>query len=257
MTPLRTLKTAFLYPLRRHAHSHALGAGTLARLCRFYIDWYENIDPNGASNGEDALLERMKGSPFRAVFDVGANEGSWAQTALSAFPDASFHLFEPIPELGERLRQRFKGRRVAVSTVALSDHVGRATLHVGSTTTCVSSLHGSDGGVEIEVELVTGDAYCERNGIQHIDYLKIDAEGHDLAVLKGLGRMVRERRVAFIQFEHNEASVFSRTLLKDFVDFLGPGYRISKIMPYGLEPLAWTVQAERFRYGNYLAQPVA
>ena len=53
-----------------------------------------------------------------------------------------------------------------------------------------------------------------------------------------------------------EAAVLSRTFLRDFVDFLGPDYRISKIMPYGLEPLAWTVKSERFRYGNYLAQPV-
>jgi FkbM family methyltransferase len=255
-SPLRTLKTALLYPLRRHAHSHALGAGTMARLCRFYIDWYENIDPNGASNGEDALLARMKGSPFRVVFDVGANEGSWTAIALTAFPQASFHLFEPIPDLGEALRRRFTRSSVMVSTVALSDRAGRATLYVGQSTTCVSSLHGAEGGKAIDVDLLTGDAYCERHKIERIDYLKIDAEGHDFAVLKGLGRMLREGRIAFIQFEHNEASVLSRTLLKDFVDFLGPDYRLSKIMPYGLEPVAWTVQLERFRYGNYLAQRV-
>jgi len=253
---LRTLKTACLYPLRRHAHSHAFGANAVARLCRFYVDWYENVDPNGASNGEDALLARMSGSPFRVVFDVGANQGEWTETAMAAFPQASFHLFEPIPDLGERLRARFAGRRATVSTTALSDRAGKAKFYVGRSTTCVSSFYDADGGKPIEVDLTTGDEYCERNAIDRIDFLKIDAEGHDLAVLKGLGRMLGERRIGMIQFEHNEASVFSRTLLKDFLDFLGNKYQVSKIMPYGLEPVTWTVKAERFRYGNYLAQPV-
>lgn len=51
----------------------------------------------------------------------------------------------------------------------------------------------------IEVKASTIDKYCKDNGIEHIDLLKIDAEGNDFNVIKGAKKMLPN--IKYIQFE--------------------------------------------------------
>jgi FkbM family methyltransferase len=211
-------------------------------------------------NGERNLLARLsqRGWQPRIIFDVGANEGDWTDAALVAFPKASVHLFEPAPALQETLGRRFSGRPVTINALALSDRSGTAQLEFHPATTQVSTLH-HDAGVFrdpselIEVGLRTGDEYCASAGVSAIDFLKIDAEGHDLAVLKGFTGMIEGNRVHMIQFEHNEMAIASRTLLRDFYDLIGAKFRIGKIMPTNVDNSPYTYEQERFYFANYLA----
>ena len=45
------------------------------------------------------------------------------------------------------------------------------------------------------------DAYCEAQGIKQIKFMKIDVEGAEALVLRGLARMLSERRVEQIYIE--------------------------------------------------------
>lgn len=254
---LRTFKTACLRPIRSNAKRHGVGSAIVSRFCRFYLDWYENSDPDAQSNGEIAFLGNLDPSALRTVFDVGANKGDWTAEVCELAPSASVHAFEPHPKLQGELRRRFGDMaRVTLVPAALSDKEGTAQLHCDPQLSAVSSLHNTGVALAVDVQTLTGDSYCARHGIDRIDLLKVDAEGHDLAVLRGFGGMLRNGRIGLTQFEHNEMSVFSRTLLKDFFDFLGPSFTILKIMPYGLEPIEWSLQRERFRYGNYVAKTI-
>jgi FkbM family methyltransferase len=251
---LRRLKTAFLRPIRSNAQRHGVGSAVVSRFCRFYLDWYENSDPDAQSNGEFVFLGNLDPNALLTVFDVGANRGDWTAAICDLAPGASVHAFEPHPKLQGELRRRFGDiARVSIVPAALSDKEGTAQLHFDPHRSAVSSLHNTGVGLVANVQTLTGDAYCTRHGIDRIDLLKVDAEGHDLAVLRGFARMLRDGRIGLTQFEHNEMSVYSRTLLKDFFDFLGPSFTILKIMPYGLERIEWSLQRERFRYGNYVA----
>jgi len=55
--------------------------------------------------------------------------------------------------------------------------------------------------IEESVDLTTLDDYCDVNGVERINYLKIDTEGHDLEVLKGSVNMISERRIDLIEVE--------------------------------------------------------
>ena len=57
---------------------------------------------------------------------------------------------------------------------------------------------------EIAVPCTTVDTFCEENGVQHIGFLKVDAEGFDFFVLQGARRMLRERRVDYVYVEFND-----------------------------------------------------
>ncbi len=120
-----------------------------------------------------------------------------------------------------------------------------------------NSLHAGAAGAEsIEsVTLNTVDDYCREQGIGRVDLMKIDAEGHDLAVMTGARRMLQQRAIGAMQYEYNQRWIESRHFLKDVFDLLAPlGYKIGKVTARGIEFYPnWHFELESFREANYLA----
>lgn len=183
---------------------------------------------------------------YPVIFDVGANNGKWS-TALAKLlsPEASFHLFECAPLFVEPLAEATKtiGRAVHVNA-AVSDHAGTAVLHYPAQPGLgggLGSLHArSDVCVpqieyaQAEVPTFRLDDYADENGVQTIDLLKMDIEGHELAAMRGCERLFNERRVKAMTFEFGSANVNSRTFFRDFWDLLtGHGFKISRVVPGG------------------------
>lgn len=107
---------------------------------------------------------------------------------------------------------------------ALGSTIGEATLYVTKDTMC-SSLYQPNhsyfsrfqGLAEVmaedfslEVEITTLDRVCELEGIEQIDFLKIDVQGADLAVLQGAtgvldrGVLAIQTEVEFSPLYHNQ-----------------------------------------------------
>jgi FkbM family methyltransferase len=147
--------------------------------------------------------------------------------------------------------------RVVIQNQALSNQVGTASFFVVGAGLGTNSLHQGNTPVESSesVRLNTVDAYCQEAKISRIDLLKIDAEGHDLLVLKGARSMFQSRAISLVQFEYNQRWIYSRHFLKDAFDLLQPlGYSLGKITRKGIEFYpGWHFELESFREGNYLA----
>jgi Methyltransferase FkbM domain len=62
----------------------------------------------------------------------------------------------------------------------------------------------------IEVNCRSIDSFCEEHGITSIDLLKVDTEGHDMAVLRGSSRML-----ASTNFVYSRIFPFELTRAKD------------------------------------------
>jgi FkbM family methyltransferase len=220
---------------------------------------YGEGDPE--RNGEYRLLERLAATwPSQpVVFDVGAASGAWSSALLERAPAARVHAFEP--RVSEHASIQAAGSGIAVHGFALGDVEGPATL-VG--TGELSSLHRrdlrdfgtTDVGPELGVDVVRLDRFCSEQGIDHIHLLKIDAEGHDLAVLRGAGELLTPTRITAIQFEFGGANIDSRTFMRDFRRLLEPlGYRIERVLRDGSVPIEPVETAEIFTYGNFIAVP--
>jgi hypothetical protein len=146
---------------------------------------------------------------------------------------------------------------------ALSSQDGEAPIFVtGNDSSELNSLHPRHGaGAKVEfrqgaaVRLVKGDTYCAENSIDRINFLKIDTEGHEMAVLAGFARMLAEKRVEIIQFEYGGTWLDSRTQLLDAFELLSRyGYILGKLHPRGIKVYPRYSQAlETFRYSNYVA----
>nr|NIR59202.1 FkbM family methyltransferase [Gammaproteobacteria bacterium] len=163
--------------------------------------------PRGVDVSHD-LRQVVPSQRFELILDVGANVGQSTRRYLRDFPRARIISFEPCGRLFAKLEATFAGMpRVTCERLALSSSEGDATLlrtrdpmmhHLA-----VGGEDDAPGGVAgVEQVLVTTvDHYCERNGVEHIDFLKIDTEGHDFEVIVGAERMLSEGRVTALQCE--------------------------------------------------------
>jgi len=227
-----------------------------------------NSDP--ASNGENWLLDRLRSSlpDFGpVVVDVGANIGEWlAEAARRLHPTASFVAFEPNPVAWRRLSSGIAGSAFASRAEciqgALGDHDGSGVLFNLGTASGTASLHrrnsASSGVISTqseEVKVYAGDSFFEARSIARIDFLKIDAEGHELAILRGFSRMLNEGRISCLQFEYGGTWIDARVFLADAFALLeSNGYSVGRLHPswvgFGVPYLQ---RDEDFVYANYVA----
>lgn len=219
---------------------------------------FKDMETSGEAHFLRTVLPHFQ-SPV--VFDVGANEGEYTQAVLSISADAQVIAFEPHPQTFERLKgQHSSNSRVACLNFALGDKAGTAeifdycqasgTQHASLYREIIADLHNGQPASH-QVEVRTVDDIVSQCQIPRIDLLKIDVEGHELAVLKGAEKTIRSGVVGIIQFEFNEMNVVSRTYFKDFWDFL-PEYNFYRLLPGGEIPLTTysAVFCEVFGYQN-------
>jgi FkbM family methyltransferase len=128
------------------------------------------------------------------MLDVGAAFG----LSLAPFAEAGWdiHAFEPDPKNRAVLEADYGDRRnVAIVPQAVSDVEDHQRLFVSSESPGISSLAPFTKGHEPSdpVSVTTLAAYLDERGITHIDFLKVDVEGFEMNVLRGLDWAVRPR----------------------------------------------------------------
>lgn len=208
-------------------------------------------------NGEARVLRKFAPS-CTVLFDVGANVGAWTDLALAhAAPAAELHCFEPMKELCDRLVSKGYPERVHLVHSGLSDGTEQSAELFSSGQSLYQKAwlgRECEGEPSEVVPLTTIDRYCMEQGITRIDFLKIDAEGHDLHILKGAETMLQNEAVLRIQFEYGPFNVFSRVLLRDFYRFFEDRpYRMFLIKRFRLVPVdRMDLQYENFLLKNFL-----
>jgi FkbM family methyltransferase len=171
-------------------------------------------------------------------------------------PNARVHTFEPVPASYRVLTERLDGR-ARLYNLAIGAQDGTMPISGGEYLP-MASLSRKDAPVIATVDVRRLDTVCAEQGIDRIDVLKIDTEGHELAVLQGAGNLLTERRIGLIQFETGGTQIHARTYADDFFALLEPaGYRIYRLLRDGLTPLKHDGHYEIFAYANLVAVPLS
>jgi len=205
-------------------------------------------------------LKKLRGDDL-VIFDVGANEGRYAKMISSLFPKGRLYCFEPHPKSYQRLVDKnipSKCFQLAMGAenknCTLFERVDHpygsemASVHES----VITELHGVES-IKIEVEMKTVDKIMEENNISVIDFLKIDVEGHELAVVQGAKEAVNHGRVKVIQYEFNHPNIVSRVFMRDFRKEL-PDYDFFRLLEGGILPvLDHPIFQEIFGYQNIVA----
>jgi len=235
-----------------------------------------NNNGNMATNGEISLLRYVMGL-HRAgdhkfvAFDVGTNVGEYTASILDIAENGgvitlAVHCFEPslatFSKLQSAMAEHISERKVFCINAGLSDSDGDRELYIKEEGSGINSFYNRRlEGLEISyneqetVKVTTVDNYCRENAISYIDFLKVDVEGHELAVMRGATEMLKKQAIDYIQFEYGGCWVDSRTLFLDMYDFLTSfGYIIGKIMPKGIEFYdKYDQRLDTFQMANFLA----
>ena len=154
----------------------------------------------------ELLTSLLPGVASKVVIDAGAERGGFTQAFLDRGAERVFAI-EPFPPNISALRGRFGGEpRVRILELALGDRDGTATLHLiedrqGENSSAYHSLaRATDTEMlhtvgELAVPCRTLASLVEDATLPpEVGILKIDAEGHDFAILRGLGALNTRRR---------------------------------------------------------------
>lgn len=146
-----------------------------------------------------------------AIIDGGAHRGDAAEAFFSMLPNAEIHCFEPDPDLSEELRRTFAGRpNIRVAQVALGESVGREHFNINVSRPTSSLLPSaippeSELGAlsrtvrQIEVDVLTIDAYCTERSLKRVDIIKLDLQGYDYKALCGARSILPEVSVVLVE----------------------------------------------------------
>ena len=200
---------------------------------------YQNDDVSG----ERRFLSRFVATnPTAVVFDVGANTGQYSRLVREIGPRTVVHSFEPHPAAFEKLAEAAAIDGFAAHGFALGDNSGEieffdyadeeGSQHASIYREVIEGLHGRPAASQ-KVRCETLDTVIAGMAIPSINLLKIDTEGHELAVLKGARQALASGTIDVIQFEFNEMNVISRVFMKDFFDIL-PNYRFFRLLGQGV-----------------------
>lgn len=180
----------------------------------------------------------------RIAIDVGGNEGLYAGRLAQLCP--AVHCFEPIPWFASQLRQVLPDS-VTVHECAASNRDGTAMLripyrgevemHGTSTLEPDNTLEGSTHVREVPCRLVRLDDVVR----EPVGFLKIDVEGHELAVLEGADRILRDDRpVLLIESEARHSpgaphSVFHHLEARGYVGCFMMGGRPRQLREFDID----------------------
>ena len=155
------------------------------------------------------------------MLDVGAHFG----TSASYF-DAlgwTIHCFEPDPDNRKKLTSRFGNKsNISVDPRAVSDTVEKdVSFFTSEESTGISGLHAfrETHSLTAKVDVTTVRDIVADNDIEHIDFLKIDVEGFDFNVLKGIPWETIAPDVIEAEFEDAKTLKLGHSY-KDVCDYL-------------------------------------
>ncbi|PQO29777.1 FkbM family methyltransferase [Bremerella cremea] len=179
---------------------------TIRRTIRAIRKYIRRRRPLRGSNLFSDLNSNLPHLVVRTVFDVGANVGDVSRSFVKHYQKCSIYAFEPIPSVYSILCDNVKHLdNVRCFNVALSDTAGRMSMrrqgHDGLYTLEESEVIGEVGDEVQGIQVTTIDEFCSDHDIQEIDYLKIDAGGHDAKVLAGCKQMLSNQAISIIEVE--------------------------------------------------------
>ena len=157
------------------------------------------IKANGKLAHDEWLLPKIRPYLKRHAVDIGAHIGS--HSIFYAEHSEFVYSFEPHPVAFECLEHNLrKWRNVKLYNLALSDHEGHVSM-----VECPGNLGASQTVEGGEIKCMPLDLFK----MNDVDFIKIDAEGDEIAILTGAAKTLKRCRPVML-VELNEYAMANR-----------------------------------------------
>lgn len=191
----------------------------------YRLDPFSSIDGLVVREGfyESEVLEalRVHLGPGSVLWDIGANFGLHSTTLARLVPGAAVVAFEPNPVEHARLllHRRWNAPHVTTSALALSDAAGVLPLHLGpagnSGMTTLAPWAQTHYTGTVLVAALPGDTLIANGTLPPPTVIKLDVEGHEPSVLRGLSAAHASPRCTLVVIEDSpDEGSPAKTLLR-------------------------------------------
>jgi len=220
------------------------------KTARFYVYSESNIEALRSLGGERPTLEFLIGKLQRGdcVWDIGAATGLYTVLLAKAVGEGGEVVaFEPADHTYERLREHLDLNQltnVRAFRLALGDAEGSVRLSLGTvagSSRIVQSAERRSGGETVEwAKVVNGDRLVEAQNLRVPRAVKIDVEGYELAVIRGLSQTLAQPRCELVCCEVHPAFLPASETPEGVLDLLRSlGFHRIEIHPRTNDFHAW------------------
>jgi len=211
------------------------------------LNW-NNCDPK--RNGENLFIV-YNAESWGLCVDIGANLGEYSKYILQCNPACRIICFEPNPSLIPALKA---DGRFEVHQCAVGDSLQNIRININARDHALTSRYRkNENTTELDVPQVTLDDFFAQRPSEKISFVKIDAEGSEVSILKGARNLIENQRVDMFQFEYGGTFSDAGVKLRDVYALLRGKYIICHMHMAGILPLEYTEELETYLYSNWVA----
>ena len=213
-----------------------------------YLDWWVYFF-GGYEQAQLRLLAELAGDELPLFVDVGANVGH--HSLYMARHSSLIHAFEPYAVVRTSLERKIRENRlenVVVHPVGLGEESAElpffAPRYPNTGTGSFVVGHAAANNVpSTTLRVVNGDEYFEAHGIRGVGLMKIDVEGFELHVLRGLSQTLERDRPTIVMELGGGAAA------EELLAAMPHDYSVLRFHPegttrYSLAPFRWGQSGE-------------
>ena len=219
----------------------------MIKILLFFLDFFDFFHKKKIKN----FLKENKIVDFSIIFDVGGHKGESISFFLKNFNVDKIISFEPSPINFEKLKintlqfqKKYKKTQIFIENFGIGQKKEKLKLkqHSESSSSTINDFNVESNYLkrknkflnlknnffkEVDISVITLDDYIKKHGIQKIDLLKIDTEGYEFDVLRGLNNKLN--LVGFLMFEHHYDDMLKKKYTFQDINELLKKYNFKKI----------------------------
>ena len=155
---------------------------------------------------EKKLIKSIIGNKKICYVDIGTNQGNYIEFLRSFYSFKKIYSFEPIPELSERINENYSNLKIKTFKIALSN-TNKKKIFYQYKISSQSSLYQQNNifkslkKLEKKILVQTKKFDDIFNKSEIIDYCKIDVQGEEINLLKGMSKNLSKKKIKLIKIE--------------------------------------------------------
>lgn len=157
---------------------------------------------------------------LNSFIDIGSHKGTYTDLILKNFTVKKIYMFEPQKKIFRFIKNKYKkNSNIKIFNNAVSDKEKMQKIFINKhdLTSSLTKLDKKNSYLNLKARLFGGDIHdmisdtlmikcvklenlIKKYKISDIDILKIDTEGHELQVMKGFGKYIKNVKFILIEF---------------------------------------------------------
>tara|TARA_Y100000389_G_scaffold203098_1_gene250431 strand:+ start:4963 stop:5661 length:699 start_codon:yes stop_codon:yes gene_type:complete len=184
------------------------------------------------------ILKSLTKLKINYIFDVGSHKGESIEYFVKLKNLKMIQSFEPQNDIFLLLKKKYgNNKKISLNKIALSSNTKFKDFFITdlSSTSTFSKLNRKSFWLKIKnkilnkknsivnkikIKSLTIDKFVKQKKIKKIDLLKIDTEGHELEVLKGAFKTIKEKKIKYILIELHFSKMYKNYSNQRIEEFL-------------------------------------